>query len=80
VPTPGYSGHSSIFAKPISYLNKDKIMNDHETPTEINQEANDELPDSFKNIIQQDNQESSEVIHNKYFIFLVAIYCWLSWT
>ncbi len=25
VPTPGYSGHTSIFVKPISYLNKDKI-------------------------------------------------------
>lgn len=26
VPTPGYSGHSSIFIKPISYLNIDKIL------------------------------------------------------
>jgi len=30
VPTPGYSGHSSIYIQPVSYLNKDKILSELE--------------------------------------------------
>jgi len=29
-PTPGYSGHTSIYVQPVSYLNKDKILSDLE--------------------------------------------------
>ena len=28
VPTPGYTGHNSIYNQPVSYLNKDKILSD----------------------------------------------------
>ena len=30
VPTPGYAGHTSIFLKPISYINKDKNFKEEE--------------------------------------------------
>lgn len=30
VPTPGYTGHSSIYVQPLSYLNKDKILSELE--------------------------------------------------
>lgn len=30
VPTPGYSGHSSIYVQPVSYLNKNKILSELE--------------------------------------------------
>jgi hypothetical protein len=33
VPTPGYSGHTTVFQKPISYLNIDKIL-ENPPPTE----------------------------------------------
>ena len=34
VPTPGYTGHTSIYTNPISYLNKDKILSDLERQEE----------------------------------------------
>jgi hypothetical protein len=61
VPTPGYSGHTSIFIKPISYLNKDKIISEQENQQGQNEENKDELPESFKNIIQGEGHDSSEV-------------------
>jgi hypothetical protein len=34
VPTPGYAGHTSVFIKSISYLNKDKLEDDKIKKTE----------------------------------------------
>ena len=62
VPTPGYSGHTSIFTKPISYLNKDKI--EKEQVKEVNEEKDylyNEISDSFKNLLNLDTLETGDV-------------------
>lgn len=55
VPTPGYSGHTSIFIKPVAYINKDKQLKEEEKlgpPYEENQ---------FEHVLNS-NQTNNEVI------------------
>jgi hypothetical protein len=66
VPTPGYSGHTSIFIKPVSYLNKDKILqaeNDNKIIEEMESKKYDQLSGSFREIVKLDPEISSEVIN-----------------
>jgi hypothetical protein len=66
VPTPGYSGHTSIFFKPVSYLNRDKILQaeiDNKIMEEMESKKYDQLSDSFKKIVKLDPEISSEVIY-----------------
>ena len=48
VPTPGYSGHTSVFHKKISYLNYDKIIENEKREDEVKHELGDDLPANFK--------------------------------
>lgn len=49
VPTPGYGGHTSVFQKPISYLNYDKILEREKKEEEIVRVMGDDLPIGFQN-------------------------------
>ena len=49
VPTPGYAGHTSVFHKPISYLNYDKIIEQEKKEDEIKHYLGDDLSDGFRN-------------------------------
>jgi hypothetical protein len=48
VPTPGYSGHTSVFTKPISYINLDRINDAYEKDLQIPKKLGDDLPDGFR--------------------------------
>lgn len=64
VPTPGYSGHTSIFIKPVSYLNRDKILQDEidkKSKEELDAKKYDNLEGSFKNMVKLDPEISNEV-------------------
>jgi hypothetical protein len=64
VPTPGYSGHTSIFIKPVSYLNRDKILQDEidkKLKDEIDSKKYDDLAGSFKSIVKLDPETVAEV-------------------
>ncbi len=64
VPTPGYSGHTSIFIKPLSYLNKEKILkeeNDIKIREEIESRKYDQLAESFRSVVKLDPEISNEV-------------------
>ncbi len=64
VPTPGYSGYSSIFIKPVSYLNKDKILQeeiDSKIREELSSRKYDGLSESFRKIVKLDPEISDEV-------------------
>ena len=70
VPTPGYSGHTSIFTKPISYLNKEKI--EKEQVNEVNEEKDNlynEISDSFKSLLNLDAKETGDVNNLSIIIF-----------
>jgi hypothetical protein len=59
VPTPGYSGHTSIFVKPISYLNKDKMLEEQKVGTsgvDLNG-----LSPAFTKILMEGQQVDTEV-------------------
>jgi hypothetical protein len=60
VPTPGYSGHTSIFIKPVSYLNKDKVLNENLT-NQKNDFDEYNLPTSFLNSINTINIAEDQV-------------------
>ncbi len=55
VPTPGYSGHTSIFIKPVGYLNKDQILNEEEKV----QPATDD--NQFAHVLNKSNTKNNEV-------------------
>jgi len=59
IPTVGYSGHQSIFHKPMSYLNVDKI-NANKTVHTVKDEKN-ELCESFRKILQIDKEPVQEL-------------------
>ena len=57
IPTPGYSGHTSVFHKPISYLNYDKIIEQEKKEDEIKRHLGDDLSVGFRkslNIVKPD--------------------------
>ena len=59
VPTPGYAGHTSVFQKPISYLNYDKIIEQEKKEDEIRKHLGDDLSEGFKkslNIVKPDEE------------------------
>ncbi len=64
VPTPGYSGHNSIFVKPMSYLNKDKIDQQEELEKQFvpETEGTNTMSESFKNILQLGKGPEKDVI------------------
>jgi hypothetical protein len=71
IPTPGYAGHSSIFIKPISYLNKEKIEQEN---VKIQENIHDELPISFQKSLNLENNSSDEVI---FYLKLATVYLWI---
>jgi hypothetical protein len=72
VPTPGYSGHNSVFIKPISYLNKDKINTNIEMIKQLEEECNNsnndynQLSKTFQKIIEKEQSDPNDV---KYYIY-----------
>ena len=59
VPTPGYAGHTSVFQKPISYLNYDKIIEQEKKEDEIRKHLGDDLSEGCKkslNIVKPDEE------------------------
>jgi hypothetical protein len=58
VPTPGYAGHTSIFIKPISYLNKDKI--DAEDTKQTFEDY--ELSPAFMKTLNNNNNEEEVIL------------------
>ena len=60
VPTPGYSGHTSIFIKPISYLNKD-VETDIQNEENIDNINTNYMSGSFKNCLQLNKEDEKEV-------------------
>lgn len=52
VPTVGYSGHTSIFQHPVSYLNFDKILEKEKKDEEPVVELGDDLPSRYKESLQ----------------------------
>ena len=82
MPTPGYSGHTSIFIKPISYLNAEKIKAE-EAKLSNPEEEKSEMPESFRNALNIETPDPTEVkkykilINYFYFIFLVTLHSWL---
>lgn len=64
VPTPGYAGHTSIFIKPVSYINKDQNFKEEE---KVNVHNNDH---QFVHVLGE-TSNSSEVIFKKYFSCLI---------
>lgn len=64
VPTPGYSGHNSIFHKPVSYLNKDKIDQLEEMQSKItydDEQIGNNMSESFKQILELNKEDEKEV-------------------
>jgi len=63
VPTPGYSGHTSIFIKPISYLNKDRIENEENfSKTTIDKNlGNGTLGNTFQQMLSLEKPEITEL-------------------
>jgi len=59
IPTTGYSGHKSIFQKPITYLNFGK--EDKNTATQTMSNEKNDLCDSFKKILQMDKEPVQEL-------------------
>lgn len=57
VPTPGYSGYTSVFQEKIGYLNYDKIMEQEKLENMVPYQLGDELPPKYKqslNIVKPD--------------------------
>lgn len=52
VPTPGYSGHTSVFQQPVSYLNFNKILEKEKKDEEPIVELGDDLPFKYKQSLQ----------------------------
>lgn len=72
VPTPGYSGHTSIFIKPVSYLNKEQKLQaeiNNKIMEEMESKKYDKLSESFKKIVKLEPDISSDVIIIKNYIF-----------
>jgi hypothetical protein len=61
VPTPGYSGHTSIFHKPISYLNKDKIMQECDQKVQLDNIDLSALSPSFTKALAEGKIVETEV-------------------
>ena len=61
IPTTGYSGHQSIFQKPITYLNINKV-DKNKTVTSMKSEEKNELCESFRKILHLDKEPVKEVI------------------
>ena len=85
VPTPGYTGHSSIYVQPVSYLNKDKILSELEKQ-ELEEKAKFESIDNetvsgyYTKSKEAEKEDPDEVI--RYFIlhtnnFIVTLCCWI---
>jgi hypothetical protein len=55
VPTPGYSGHTSIFIKPVGYLNKDQILIEEEKVPSINDD------NQFAHVLNASKTNNNEV-------------------
>jgi len=59
IPTVGYGGHQSIFQKPITYLNMDKINSNKSTSTM--KDDKNELCESFRKILHMDKEPVQEL-------------------
>lgn len=73
IPTPGYTGHSSIYFQPVSYLNKDKILSELEKQ-EIEEKAKFESIDNetvsgyYTKSKEAEKEDPDEVIIITHFI------------
>jgi len=48
VPTPGYSGHTSVFQKAVSYLNLDKILENKDYTEEFDHIMDSRMSESYR--------------------------------
>ncbi len=48
VPTPGYSGHTTVFQKPISYLNIDKILEEQPPAEEFDHIMDSRMSETYR--------------------------------
>ncbi len=76
VPTPGYAGHSSIYVQPLSYLNKDKILSEHENQeraekAKLENIDNQTVSSYYTKSKQAEKEDPDEVINIiNFFIFI----------
>jgi len=60
IPTTGYSGHQSIFQKPITYLNINNV-DKNKTVSSMKSEEKNELCESFRKILHLDKEAVREL-------------------
>ena len=48
IPTPGYSGHSSLFQKPVSYLNIDQSLEKESLPEEFDHIMDSRMSETYR--------------------------------
>lgn len=72
VPTPGYTGHTSIYTNPISYLNKDKILSDLERQEEEEKMRHYETDKDTVSAFYRKTKEGEKEDPNdvKYYLFI----------
>lgn len=66
IPTPGYTGHQSIYIQPMSYLNKDKVLDELQKQEDIErlkqQNTDNETVSAFyRKTLESEKEDPDEV-------------------
>lgn len=82
VPTPGYTGHSSIYVQPVSYLNKDKILSELEKQEQdekarLENIDNETVSGYYTKSKEAEKEDPDEVRINFLFKFIIFSYLML---